>query len=235
MDRILVVEDEIEIRQLILLHLRRAGVQADSAGSAEEAFEFLRKNSYSLLILDWMLPGGSGIDIAKEVRRRSEWSNSAILMLTARAETADIVAGLEAGADDYLTKPFEAPVFLARVKALLRRHGRIANGEASDEPQVLQVGQLRVCQETFAATCSETPLQLTASEFKLLVALMQSQGRVLTRESLISQVQGENIAVVGRTVDTHVFALRKKLGACSEVIETVRGIGYRVRSPIEDD
>lgn len=230
-EKILVVEDDIEIRDLIALHLKREGLQVISVGSVEEAEPLLRAEKFSVLILDWMLPGRSGVDIAREVRRGStDLSESAILMVTARAEAADIVAGLDAGADDYLTKPFEASILVARVRALLRRQRRSSAPEIEDGMQVIRAGKLVLYPETFAVTCDDVPLQLTVSEFKLLLAMMQNRGRVLTRESLIAQVQGENISVVGRTVDTHVFGLRKKLGVCADLIETVRGVGYRVKS-----
>lgn len=229
-EKVLVVEDDHEIRDLITLHLKREGLQAVAVGSVEEAEPLIRRDKFAVLILDWMLPGRSGVDVARDVRRDPALEESAILMVTARAEAADIVAGLEAGADDYLTKPFESSILIARVRALLRRHRRSQAPEMEDGVQVVRAGQLALYPDTFAATCGGVPLQLTVSEFKLLLALMQNRGRVLTRESLISLVQGENISVVGRTVDTHVFGLRKKLGSCADLIETVRGVGYRVKS-----
>jgi two-component system phosphate regulon response regulator PhoB len=229
--RVLVVEDEVEIRNLILLHLKRENLTVDQAGTADEARDLMRQNRYALLILDWMLPDESGIDIAREVRRLG--SDIAILMVTARAEANDIVSGLEAGADDFLTKPFEPTVLVARVRAALRRNRRPQTSEMENGEKVLHVAELALYPETFKATCSGTPVQLTTSEFKLLQALLETRGRVLTRDSLIAQVQGENISVVGRTVDTHVFALRKKLGPCADIIETVRGVGYRVKTTAE--
>lgn len=228
--KILVVEDESEIRDLIALHLRRDGHSVDTAGSAEEASPLIEKNRYGLLALDWMLPGASGIDITKSLRRKADRDDLAILMVTAKAESQDIVEGLEAGADDYLSKPFEPSVLIARVRALLRRNRR-GQPTAKDSlgVSVVQVGELALYPESFEAKCAGQPIQLTASEFKLLLALANNRGRVLTRDSLIDQVQGEGVSVVGRTVDTHVFGLRKKLGPCADVIETVRGVGYRVK------
>lgn len=229
-EKVLVVEDDQEIRDLITLHLKREGLEPVAVGSVEEAESLIHKEKFAVMILDWMLPGRSGVEIARDVRRDADLSESAILMVTARAEAADIVAGLEAGADDYLTKPFESSILIARVRALLRRHRRSQTPEMEDGTPVVRVGGLALYPETFAVTCDGVPLQLTVSEFKLLLALMQNRGRVLTRESLISQVQGENISVVGRTVDTHVFGLRKKLGPYADTIETVRGVGYRIKS-----
>ncbi len=228
-NRILVVEDEGEIRDLIVLHLKREGLQVDAVSSAEEGLALIEKSNYALLALDWMLPGATGVDITRKLRKSADFKDVAILMVTARAEAADIVEGLEAGADDYLSKPFEPAVLLARVRALLRRNRRGGQPETEGGMQVVRVGELALYPETFEAKCQGQPIQLTPSEFKLLVALASSRGRVLTRDSLIEQVQGEGVSVVGRTVDTHVFGLRKKLGACADVIETVRGVGYRVK------
>lgn len=246
--RILVVEDEDEIRDLIALHLRREGHHVDAVGSAEEAEALIHKGSrYDLLALDWMLPGASGVEMARSLRRGRS-PELAILMVTARAEADDIVEGLEAGADDYLAKPFDPAVLLARVRALLRRNRRGSTSwakglddpgsksaaderpDASAEARLRRLGQLTIDVDSYEVRCCGQPLNLTPSEFKLLVALADNRGRVLTRDSLIAQVQGEGVSVVGRTVDTHVFGLRKKLGGCADVIETVRGIGYRVKA-----
>ena len=231
--RILVVEDEHEIRDLIALHLRREGHTVDAVGSAEEAMPLIGAHNYQLLALDWMLPGATGVEITKRVRSQSSRNDLAILMVTARADAADIVEGLEAGADDYLSKPFENSVLLARVRALLRRNRRGAPDAGEDNLQVVKAGNLALYPETFEAKCAGEPISLTPSEFKLLLALANNRGRVLTRDSLIEQVQGEGVSVVGRTVDTHVFGLRKKLGACADVVETVRGVGYRVKTSSE--
>jgi two-component system phosphate regulon response regulator PhoB len=237
-ERVLVVEDEDEIRELIALHLRREGLVVDSVSSAEEAFQMIEKNTYSLYALDWMLPGASGVEITKHLRQSGEpGREAAVLMITARAESADIVAGLEAGADDYLTKPFEPSVLLARVRALLRRAQRSLSGSAGvvgAGDEIVRVGGLALDPGTYEVKCCDEPIQLTPSEFKLLMALASSRGRVLTREGLIQQVQGDGVSVVGRTVDTHVFGLRKKLGACADIIETIRGVGYRV-TPLSEN
>jgi two-component system phosphate regulon response regulator PhoB len=230
--KILVVEDENDIRDLMTLHLSRDGHKADEAADGEEALQKLQNEAYDLVVLDWMLPGMSGIEIAKMLRKMPEGaptgSRVPILMVTARVEPADIVLGLEAGADDYITKPFEVPVFLARIRALLRR---AQMGEApAAAPGILELGALKVNEKSYEVTCSSEKIQLTPSEFKLLVALVKNQGRVLTRTALIDLVQGSDVSVVDRTIDTHVFGLRKKLGLCGDLIETVRGVGYRVMS-----
>lgn len=220
---ILIVEDEQEIRELVALHLLRQGYQVVEAGSAEEALRLMETQKFLLFILDWMLPGVGGVEIIPRLKQRHP--QASVLMMTAKTEPQDIVEGLEKGADDYVTKPFEPAVLIARVKALLRR------AVALEEPNVeqLKLGSLFIDLSTYKIMVQDEELHLTPSEFKLLTALAQSQGRVLTRESLIEQIQGEGVNVVGRTVDTHIFGLRKKLGVWGDNIETIRGVGYRVR------
>jgi two-component system phosphate regulon response regulator PhoB len=224
--RALIVEDERDVRDLMTLHLKREGVDVVAVENGEDAIRRLAQEKFKLVILDWMLPGVSGLEICKRLRSQSTPDVVSILMVTARADSADVIAGLDAGADDYVTKPFDLHVFLARVRALRRRH------EAARPPgKKLKNGNLTIDLEAYEVSCSGEPLQLTPSEFKLLAALMQNEGRALSREKLIDLVQGENVTVVDRAIDTHVFGLRKKLGACSDVVETIRGVGYRVRSP----
>ncbi|HEX4922886.1 MAG TPA: response regulator transcription factor [Bdellovibrionales bacterium] len=217
-EKVLVVEDESEIRELIVSQLAREGYEIDEASSGEAALSKLKNNSYDLLVLDWMLPGVSGLEIA----RKSRGQYRGILMVTARSEPADIVAGLESGADDYVTKPFDLNVLKARVRALLRRP------RPSQSAEPITIGELRIDPASYEVRCQGQAVSLTVSEFKLLLALARSRGSVLTREKLIQEVQGEGVSVIDRTVDTHVFGLRKKLGACSETIETIRGVGYRM-------
>lgn len=233
---VLVVEDEQEIRELMALHLLRQGYKVTECSSAEEAVnELNRNNNYQIFVLDWMLPGLSGVDAVEKIKAKN--SQASILMVTAKAEPQDIVAGLEKGADDYLTKPFNPGVFIARIKALLRRSqlgGGVtaaAGGSASADGEV-QLAGLRINFRSYEISYNGEPLHLTPSEFKLLGALVQNQGCVLTREQLIENIQGEGINVVGRTIDTHVFGLRKKLGEWGDRIETIRGVGYRVKVDI---
>jgi len=224
---VLVVEDEQEIRELMALHLLRQGFKVKECSSVEEAQSEFQKNKFHLVILDWMLPGISGFDFLKQIKLAGA-SAPNVLMVTAKTDAQDIVNGLEGGADDYLTKPFDPGVFMARVRALLRRHSlqNINTAKSSDQ---LQLAGLSVNFKSYEVKLNEEPLHLTPSEFKLLGNLLESQGRVLTRDQLIENIQGEGINVTGRTIDTHVFGLRKKLGSWGDNIETIRGVGYRVK------
>jgi two-component system phosphate regulon response regulator PhoB len=221
--RILVVEDEADVRELIVLHLKREGHDVVAVDEGETALKKLNAEKFDLAVLDWMLPGISGLEICRSIQGRLP-----VLMVTARAESVDVVLGIEAGADDYVVKPFDVPVLLARVRGLLRRARRGA-GPKGDEPLRIQIDALRLDDGAHEVHCGGERVELTVSEFKLLRALMVNQGRVLSREKLMTMVQGAGIVVTDRSIDTHVFALRKKLGGCADVIETIRGVGYRVR------
>ncbi len=225
---VLIVEDEHEIRDLIRIQLERAGFQTTTASSAEEGLRLARDQEFHLLVLDWMLPGMSGVDLIRDLRKHENYFDKPILMVTAKTEPDDIVTGLEQGADDYITKPFETSVLIARVKALFRRFHHLTETPETEE-DFITLGPLNLNLKAYEVTCKETLIQLTPSEFKLLKCLANNKGRVLTRDQLIGEVQGEGVSVVGRTVDTHIFGLRKKLGECADVIETVRGVGYRVK------
>lgn len=220
--KILVVEDEKDVRDLMILHLKREGYEVTAVETGETVLETLESGpAFNLVILDWMLPGMSGLEICKQIKGLLP-----ILMVTARADTADIVLGLEMGADDYICKPFEIPVFLARIRTLLRR-GQIPTEQATDK-STIEVGQLKMELDAHRVFCEAEEVFLTPSEFKLLFALMKNQGRVLPRDKLIQLVQGLGVVVVDRAIDTHIFGLRKKLGPCADLIETIRGVGYRV-------
>ena len=227
---VLVVEDESDIRNLITLHLKRAGYISEESGNGEEAIQKIRQGkSYQLIILDWMLPQASGLDVLKVLRESVPVNPTPVLMLTAKASTSDIVFGLESGADDYMTKPFEPVVLLARVRALLRRtFYETPSGQADVDAEIIDIGDLHINSRSYEVKLKNEFLQLTPSEFKLLHALAINRGRVLTRDQLIELVQGGGVAVVDRAIDTHVFGLRKKMGDGAKFVETVRGIGYRI-------
>ena len=229
MANILVVEDEAEIRDLIKLHLQRDQHQVVDAASIEEAEPSMCGKNFDLAVVDWMLPGMSGLGFVKYLHGNKEVS-PATLMVTAKSEPDDIIEALEAGADDYVVKPFDPGVLMARVRALLRRQSTLVAGDqGKNEENLLRAGDLVLDVEKHEASCAGEPLTLTVSEFKLLANLIKNRGRVMTRAMLVAEIQGEGISVVGRTIDTHVFGLRKKLGDSGDLIDTVRGVGYRVK------
>jgi len=244
-NRILVVEDEPDLRILIETQLKRDGHVCESAADAEAGFLKMQDEEFDLVVVDWMLPGMSGLDLIRSFRMKPSLQTLPILMLTARNEPADVVLGLEAGADDFVSKPFDGPVFLARVRALLRRRQWLREKETpvsdvsevtlaasvrSEASREIKLGELVIKPDSHEVFCFGGKIDLTPSEFRLLMALSDARGKVLTREKLIEAVQGIGVIVVDRAVDTHVFGLRKKLGNCAATIETVRGVGYRVRS-----
>lgn len=228
---ILVVEDELDIQNLMCLHLSREGYHVNSAQNGKEAYNMLSEHSYQLIILDWMIPDISGLELLKWMRNTSSnCKNTLVLFVTAKSDPEDIVRGLEMGADDYITKPFDFSVFKARVKNLIRRLGFIDTLNKSEKSQALkyQLGDLVVDTSAHKVFIEGEEIVLTFSEFRLLETLLKNQGKALSRQQMISFIQGENINVTGRTVDTHISILRKKLGQYGKFIETVRGIGYRI-------
>ncbi len=231
-ERILIVEDEMDISRLLQLQVDSMGYGSDAVSSGEWALDSLNEKIYGLIILDWMLPGLSGIEMTRQIRKKSSFRDIPILMLTAKSDPENIVEGLEAGVDDYVTKPFRPEVLKARIIALLRRARRTRQKESMGEGDEIKMGPLRVSLKSYKAYLEGEMLNLTPSEIKLLITMLKFRGRVLTRDRLIEEVQGEGVSVVGRTVDTHVFGLRKKFGVYSEIIETVRGVGYRVRDDV---
>lgn len=218
------LEDESDVRDLLVLHLKREGYETEAFEQAEDAWVSLQKNTFDLLILDWMLPRMSGLDLCKKIRSELK-STTPVLILTARADTLDKVLGLEIGADDYLTKPFEIREFIARVRALLRRSvSSVTQPEASAFPLVLDEKGTRIF-------LRNEELALTPHEYKLLAALIKNPGTTLERSTLVALIQGPGVAVVDRTIDTTLLGIRKKLGDDSGLIETVRGFGYRMKDP----
>ena len=218
--RILVVEDENDIRELIMLHIGREGHMVETCGNGAEALKMLQEREYDLVVLDWMLPEKSGLDITREIRKIAKHDSLGILMVTAKSSNSELIMGLESGADDYLVKPFELSVLMARARALLRRTEKKSGN--------LELGPLIIDENAHEAKLHGEMIALTPYEFKLLATLAHNKGRVLTRDRLIQEVQGDGVAVVERAIDTHVFGLRKKLGECADLIETVRGVGYRI-------
>jgi two-component system phosphate regulon response regulator PhoB len=226
-ERVLVVEDEAEIRELIALTLGRKGFETAQAGSVEEAKGMLSGSRIDLMVVDWMLPGESGVDFIRYLRANR--LSFPILMVTAKSDSSQIVQALEAGADDYVVKPFHPSVLAARAEALLRIHRARTNPpKQGDGIETLTAGGIEVRVQAYEIKCCGAPVAVTAKEFKLLVSLIRKRGEVVTRDTLVTVIQGEGVNVISRTVDTHVFSLRKKLGPCGDAIESVRGIGYRI-------
>ncbi len=221
---VLLVEDEPDIANLVRLHLERAGYQVNVSESSEDALRVISARKPDLAIVDWMLPGMSGLNLCRKIEAKFP-----VIMLTARADPRDVITGLDAGADDYITKPFEVPILLARVSAVLRRWG-IKNASLKSS-ELLRIGAHALDVEKHLCTNGTQPVTLTPMEFRLFVTLAESTGKVLTRLKLMDEVQGIGVLVTERTIDQHVSTLRKKLGPDAELIETVRGVGYRVREP----
>ena len=221
---VLIIDDEPDLVRLLDYNLTQADYLTLTARDGASGVVVARKHAPDVILLDVMMPGLDGWEVCKQLRADPATARIPVLMLTAKAEEADRVLGLELGADDYLTKPFGVRELLARVKALLRRADRTAQPE-----EVIRAGKLTIDAGRHAVTAAGKPVELTATEFNLLRALASRRGRVLSRDELISLARGEDVSVVDRTVDVHVVALRRKLGRLGEMIETVRGVGYRLR------
>jgi DNA-binding response OmpR family regulator len=224
MSHILIVEDDRDIAELLQRYLTRAGHVTEALGNGREALDVVRTRVPDLVILDLMLPGVDGLEVCRAVRRTPETRALPIIMLTARTEEADRIAGLELGADDYVTKPFSPSELVARVGALLRRAQRWAeSGHAA-----LAYGPIELDRERHLVTDRGQPVRLTAKEFLLLEYLLQHRGRVLSRDLLLTDVWGYRYTGGTRTVDVHVRRLREKIPALGEGIETVKQFGYRL-------
>jgi two-component system alkaline phosphatase synthesis response regulator PhoP len=224
-ENILVVDDEKEILELLEYNLKRDGYGVSLVKSGEEAMERVKTGLPDLILLDLMLPGMDGLEVCRILKNDSRTSHIPIVMLTAKGEEADIVAGLELGADDYVTKPFSPRVLTARVKAVLRRKGR----EPADEKKVVKAGDIVIDKSRHEVTVAGKPVTLTFTEFEILRFLAARPGRVFTRYQIIDAIRQSEYAVTDRSVDVQIVALRRKLGARGNQIETVRGVGYRYK------
>jgi two-component system phosphate regulon response regulator PhoB len=220
--RILVVDDEPDLLDLVRLCLVEAGFVVETAASGQQALEALRRTPPDLVVLDLMLPDMPGTEVCRFIRGRPEAADVLVLMLTAKSEEVDRIVGFELGADDYVTKPFSPRELVLRVRALLRR--RAGSGS---ERNLLERDEVRVDLDRHRCWVGEQEVGLTAKEFQLLATLMRRPGRVLTRERLLDEIWGSDVTVTMRTIDTHLKRLREKLGAGGDLIETVRGVGYR--------
>lgn len=223
---ILVVDDEPDIAETIRFNLAREGYKVIVAESGEEALQVIRKTIPSLVVLDLMLPGIDGMEVCKSLRASETTQHLPVIMVTAKTEDADIVSGLEVGADDYITKPFSPRVLLARVKALLYKRQELSSDFNS---KTLVVGNITLLLAEHICLAEGKPIDLTVTEFRILLALMRRPAWVFSRDQIVELSRGENTVVTLRSVDVHIVRLRNKLGESGDYIETVRGVGYRLR------
>jgi two-component system, OmpR family, alkaline phosphatase synthesis response regulator PhoP len=226
---ILVVEDDADIQQLVSYNLIKAGYNVSCADSGEEALQILSREPFDLVVLDLMLPGKDGIEVCQTVRSQDRIRALPIVMLTAKGEEEDIVAGLECGADDYITKPFSPKIFLARIEAALRRKPEAAATVEDKASRPIRHLGLMIDPGRHEVRVDDQPVQLTTTEFTILTLLAGRPGWVFSRQQIIDQVRGYDYMITPRAVDVQIFGLRKKLGLAGNLVETVRGIGYRIR------
>jgi two-component system phosphate regulon response regulator PhoB len=230
---VLVVDDEKDLVELIAYNLQRNGYNVVTATTGDAALDIAARDVPSLILLDLMLPGLSGTEVARKLKADPKTANIPIIMLTAKSEETDVVVGLTLGADDYVTKPFSMKILLARLASVLRR--RETPGAAA-EAGVIKAGPLAIDPNKHEATVDGESVKLTLTEFKLLTALVAARGRVLTRDQLMDKAMGTDVMVTDRAIDVHVTAIRKKLGTASWLVRTVRGVGYSVQdAPGEDE
>lgn len=222
---VVVIEDEEDILELISYNLRREGFDVKGATSGEDGLALVESSRPNIVLLDLMLPGVSGLDVCKRLKANSNLQSIPVLVVSARGDESDIVAGLEMGADDYVTKPFSPKILIARVRAVLRR----SDGHKSGSKGKIAVHELVADPSRFHATLADRPLNLTKDEFYLLCFLARHPGWVFTRYQIVDGIKGENYVVTERAVDVRIAGLRKKLGRFSDYIETVRGVGYRFK------
>ncbi|KAB2842214.1 response regulator transcription factor [bacterium] len=222
--KVLIVEDEADIQQLLSFHFQQGGYRVEVCGNGAEGLKKARERKPDLIVLDLMLPGMDGFEVCRALKGAAETRAIPVIMLTAKGEEIDKVVGFELGADDYLTKPFSPRELLLRAKAVLRRTQKT---EGAEESQQIRFGELLLDLSRHKVWLAGKEVELTAIEFKLLRYLLETKGRVQTRDTLLDKVWGYDAYVTTRTVDTHVKRLREKLGKFENYIETVRGIGYR--------
>lgn len=224
-ENILVVEDEEDILELVSYNLTKNGYHVERVKTGEEALRLVKIQLPNLVLLDLMLPGIDGLDVCKRLKNDLRTQHIPIMMLTAKGEEADIVTGLELGADDYITKPFSPRILIARIRAVLRRKVK----ETTDENAVIRINQLMIDPIRHEVLSDDKLVALTYSEFRVLQYLTQRPGWVFTRQQIVEAARGENYTVTDRSVDVLMVSLRKKLGSCGKYIETVRGVGYRFK------
>lgn len=226
---ILIVEDEQDLLELLRYNLAREGYDVRTASTGEDALQLARADQPDLMLLDLMLPAMDGLTVCRNLKTREHTANIPIIMLTAKGEEADIVRGLELGADDYIAKPFSPRILMARIKAVLRRTESEQNVSNNGNSNVVSVANLRIDSDRHEVLVDGRPVELTATEFKLLRLLASKPGRVFTRQQIIESIHEGFAAVTDRSVDVQVVALRKKLTTAGDHIQTVRGVGYRFK------
>jgi len=227
--RLLLIEDEEDILELLTYNLQREGYEVRGAVSGEEGLKTTRVWKPDLILLDLMLPGVDGLEVCRALKLGAETRDIPIVMVSAKGEEADIVVGLELGADDYVTKPFSPRLLLARVRAVLRRRDRLLETTAEEAKGAVSRHGLSLDPGRREVALNGRPVNLTATEFDLLYHLIRRPGWVSTRQQIIDAIKGPDYSVTDRTVDVQVAGLRRKLGAGGDLIETVRGVGYRFK------
>jgi len=221
--RLLIIEDDEDIRELLVYNLEKNGYATQAVETGEDGLASAGRYNPDLILLDLMLPGMDGLSVCRQLKGNKATREIPIIIVSAKGEEADIITGLELGADDYLAKPFSPNILLSRVRALLRRIGQAL----PDEAAILKAHELVIDPKKFKATLAGEPLDLTASEFRILYYLASHQGWVFTRYQIMDAIRGEGYVVTERAIDVQIAGLRKKLGDHSDYIETVRGVGYR--------
>ncbi len=222
---ILVVEDELDIQELIKYNLSREGYTVSCAATGEDGLSLAQAKQPDLVVLDLMLPGIDGLEVCRRLKKDPASENIPIVMLTAKGEESDIVAGLELGAHDYVTKPFSTKVLVARIRAVLRRHSQ----PLGEKDTMIRIHDLTIDPRRHEVMVGDEPIQLTYTEFRLLQFLAIRPGWVFTRYQIVDAIRGEDYPVTDRSVDVQVVGLRRKLGAAGKYIQTVRGVGYRFK------
>ncbi len=228
---ILVVEDDADIQQLVSYNLIKSGFNVSCADSGEEALDVLDREHFDLVFLDLMLPGKDGIEVCAIIREKATHNDLSIIMLTAKSEESDIITGLACGADDYVTKPFSPKVLVARAQAMLRRKKARENVEKRQDKgtESINIHSMVIHRGRHEVTVENKPVYLTPTEFTILEQLAERPGWVFTRQQIIDKIRGYDYLITPRAVDVQIFGLRKKLGPVGPCIETVRGIGYRIK------
>ena len=224
-EKILIVDDEEDILELVGYNLKREGYKIINALSGEEALKSSRSKMPDIILLDLMLPGIDGLEVLKKLKKDSKTVRIPTVLLTAKGEEADIVTGLELGADDYITKPFSPRILLARIRAVLRRQRE----ETSGLQTVIHIHDLEIHPGRRSVLAKGNPIDLTFTEFQILYLLAGKPGWVFTRFQIVDAIRGDDYPVTDRSVDVQIAGLRKKLGSCGKYLETVRGVGYRFK------